>query len=77
MTILIHFHQSHYRDFKTYYLLHVCRHLAGAFPQRLSDNRFVALIPHRAGPPVRLSPDPEGAGDRDLLYRRHVSGGMP
>jgi hypothetical protein len=45
MTILIHFHQSHYRDFKTYYLLHVCRHLAGDFPNRLSYNRFVALIP--------------------------------
>jgi hypothetical protein len=45
MTILIHFHQSHYRDFKAYYLLHVCRHLAGAFPQRLSYNRLVALIP--------------------------------
>jgi hypothetical protein len=45
MTILIHFHQSHYRDFKAYYLLHVCRHLTGAFPQRLSYNRLVALIP--------------------------------
>lgn len=45
MTILIHFHQSHYRDFKAYYLWYVCRHLAGAFPQRLSYNRFVAVIP--------------------------------
>jgi hypothetical protein len=45
MTILIHFHQSHYRDFQAYYLLHVCRHLAGAFPQRLSDPRLVAGIP--------------------------------
>jgi hypothetical protein len=45
MTILIHFHQSHYRDFKAFYWLHVCRHLADAFPQRLSYNRFVALIP--------------------------------
>jgi hypothetical protein len=45
MTILIHFHQSHYRDCKAYYWLHVCRHLAGAFPKRLSYNRFVALIP--------------------------------
>lgn len=24
MTIIIHFHQSKYRDFKSYYLLHVC-----------------------------------------------------
>ena len=45
MTILIHFHQSHYRDFKAYYWLYVCRHLAGACPNRLSDNRLVALIP--------------------------------
>jgi hypothetical protein len=45
MTILIHFHQSHYRDFKAFYWLHVCRHLAGAFPQRLSYNRLVAVIP--------------------------------
>jgi hypothetical protein len=45
MTILIHFHQSHYRNFKAFYVLHVCRYLAGAFPQRLSYNRLVAVIP--------------------------------
>src|SRR5512143_2133725 len=45
MTILIHFHQSHYRTFKAYYLLYVCRHLAEAFPNRLSYNRLVAVIP--------------------------------
>jgi len=45
MTILIPFHPSHYRDFKAYYLLYVCRHLAGAFPDRLRYNRLVALIP--------------------------------
>ena len=45
MTILIPFHRSHYRDFKAYYLLYVCRHLAGAFPDRLRYNRLVALIP--------------------------------
>ena len=45
MTILVHFHQSHYRDFKAYYLLYVCRHLASDFPNRLSYNRLVAVIP--------------------------------
>ena len=45
MTILIHLHQSHYRDFKAYSWLHVCRHLTDAFPRRLSYNRLVALIP--------------------------------
>ncbi|MCG3211865.1 MAG: hypothetical protein FOGNACKC_05511 [Anaerolineae bacterium] len=32
MTIIIHFHQSHYRDFKTYYLEHVSVHLHDEFP---------------------------------------------
>src|SRR5512143_3159660 len=45
MTILIHFHQSHYRDFKAYYWFHVCQHWADAFPNRLSYNRWVAVIP--------------------------------
>ena len=27
MTILIHFHQSHYRDFKAYYTQHVSQHM--------------------------------------------------
>ena len=45
MTILIHFHQSHYRHFKAFYLLQVCQHNRGVFPGLLSYNRFVALIP--------------------------------
>ena len=32
MTIIIHFHQSHYRDFKAYYIDHVCKHLRSEFP---------------------------------------------
>ena len=45
MPILIHFHQSQYRNFKAYYLLYVCRHLADAFPNRPSYHRLVAVIP--------------------------------
>jgi hypothetical protein len=45
MTILIYFHQSQYRNFKAFYLLHLCRHCQGEFPNLLSYNRFVALIP--------------------------------
>lgn len=44
MTIYIHFHQSHYRDFKNYYIFHVQKHLADLFPQLVSYPRFVALI---------------------------------
>lgn len=45
MTIIIHFHQSHYRDFKTYYLEYICEHLRDEFPALVSYNRFVELMP--------------------------------
>jgi hypothetical protein len=45
MTILICFHQAQYRNFKAFYLLHLCRHCRSEFPNLLSYNRFVALIP--------------------------------
>jgi hypothetical protein len=45
MTILIHFHQSHYRTFKAYYTEHVQVHLSSEFPSLISYTRFVALIP--------------------------------
>jgi hypothetical protein len=45
MTILIYFHQSQYRNFKAFYLLHLSRHCRGEFPPLLSYTRFVALIP--------------------------------
>jgi hypothetical protein len=45
MTIIIHFHQSHYRDFKNYYLHYVCRQLKPNFPELLSYTRFLALMP--------------------------------
>jgi hypothetical protein len=45
MTILIHFHQSHYRDFKAFYTGHVLAHLRSDFPRLVSYSRFVSLIP--------------------------------
>jgi hypothetical protein len=45
MTILIHFHQSHYRTFKAYYTAHVQVHLRQEFPHLVSYTRFVTLIP--------------------------------
>ena len=45
MTILIHFHQSQYRTFKAYYTEHVQVHLTTEFPQLVSYQRFVALMP--------------------------------
>jgi len=45
MTIIIWFHQSHYRDFKTFYLEYVCPYLRSEFPNLVSYNRFVELMP--------------------------------
>jgi transposase len=45
MTILIHFHQSHYRNFKAYYCEHVLPHLSEEFPDLVSYTRFVDFIP--------------------------------
>lgn len=43
MTIIIHFHQSHYRDFKNYYLNYVYPHLRSYFPNLLSYTRFLGV----------------------------------
>ena len=45
ITILIHFHQSHYRNFKAYYTEYVMVRLRREFPGLVSYNRFVEFIP--------------------------------
>jgi hypothetical protein len=45
MTILIAFHQSHYRDFKAYYCEQVVKYWHTEFPGLVSYNRFVEFIP--------------------------------
>jgi hypothetical protein len=44
MTIVIHFHQSGYRTFKTYYTEYVQVHLRREFPHLVSYARFVYLM---------------------------------
>jgi hypothetical protein len=45
MTILILFHQSHYRNFKAFYCDYVCKHLRAEFPGLVSYSRFVEFMP--------------------------------
>ena len=45
MTIMILFHQSHYRTFKAYDTDYVCVHLRAEFPIVISYQRFVELMP--------------------------------
>ena len=43
MTIIVLFHASGYRNFKTFYTEYVCKHLRWAFPKLTSYNCFVEL----------------------------------
>jgi hypothetical protein len=61
MTILILFHQSHYRTFKAYYTEYVHRHLRSEFPTLVSYGRFVELMPTVLVPRARLSAHPTGS----------------
>ena len=45
LSLMVYFHQSHYRDFKAYYTQHVETFLRGEFPKLLSYCRFVQLMP--------------------------------
>jgi hypothetical protein len=45
MTITISFHQSHYRDFKNYYLGYVAKYLKPYFSSLLSYTRFIDIMP--------------------------------
>jgi hypothetical protein len=45
MTLLIYFHQMRFRDFKTFYLQYIQKHLKDYFPDLVSYNRFVELMP--------------------------------
>jgi hypothetical protein len=44
MTIVIHFHQSRYHTFKTYYTRYVRVYLCSEFPNLVSYARFVPLM---------------------------------
>ncbi|MEM1281789.1 MAG: IS982 family transposase [Cyanobacteria bacterium P01_H01_bin.152] len=45
MTILVAFHQQHYRTFKAFYCKHVSVYWRSAFPALVSYNRFVEWMP--------------------------------
>ncbi len=45
MTLIVLFHASGYRNFKTFYTDYACKHLLWAFPRLTSYNRFVELMP--------------------------------
>ena len=58
MTIVILFHQSHYRTFKAYYTEHVQCHLRSEFPTLVSYQRFASVDAHGPYPSGSLSAYP-------------------
>jgi transposase len=50
LTLLVYFHWSHYRTFKHYYTEYVTVHLRPYFPQLVSYQRFVELVPRTLVP---------------------------
>ena len=46
MTIIVLFHSSGYRNFKTFYTQQVLQQMTWAFPRLVSYNRFVELMRH-------------------------------
>nr|WP_223824301.1 hypothetical protein [Candidatus Enterovibrio escacola] len=64
MTIVIVFHQSGYRDFKTYYIHFVCCYLTNQFPELISytkmhklmqDVLLCSYLTHRQVRPIGIS----------------------
>ena len=45
MTIVVYYHRSGYRTFKDFYLKHMVKNMKLAFPNLVSYNRFIELIP--------------------------------
>ena len=76
MTLLIWFHQSHYRDFKAFYQHHVCRHLRDAFPGLVSYGRFVELMPSTLIPLCTYLRQCQGVCTGIFVYRLDAVGRM-
>lgn len=54
MTLTVLFHQLRFRQFKSFYLAYVCRHLRTEFPKLPSYQRCVELLPRCVAPLVAL-----------------------
>jgi hypothetical protein len=77
MTIIILFHQSHYRTFKAYYTEYVHRHLRSEFPTLVSYGRFVELMPTVLVPLVAYLHTQLGRCDFHQLHRFHPACRLP
>lgn len=63
MTLTILFHQLRFRQFKSFYLGYVCRHLRADFPTLPSYPRCIELLPRCAAPLAAWFERLKGQGD--------------
>jgi hypothetical protein len=63
MTLAILFHQLRFRQFKSFYLGYVCRHLRAEFPKLPSYQRCEELLPRCAAPLAALFDSLKGQCD--------------
>jgi hypothetical protein len=77
MTLIVLFHASSYRNFKSFYTDYVMKHMAADFPHLVSYNRFVASVEQCDGAAVCLPADTQGGMFRHLLHRFHFAEGLP
>lgn len=68
MTLLIHFHQSHYRTFQAYYTEHVQVYLRGEFPQRVELCALCGAHSQHDDPDAGLLAKPLWGLHRDQLH---------
>jgi transposase len=62
-TLAVFFHQLRFRQFKSFYLNHVCRYLRAEFPKLPSYQRIVELMPRCVAPLAALFECLKGACD--------------
>lgn len=77
MTIMILFHQSHYRTFKAYYTEYVQRHLQSEFPTLVSYQRFASVDAHDSRSAGGLSAHAIGSLQRHQFHRLHSPCRLP
>ena len=72
MTIIIYFQQSGYREFKKYYKQEVLKYMRPEFPDLVSYNRFIELMPETLFPLCLYLRSRFGRQPVSLLSIRHV-----
>ena len=76
LTIIVYFHSSGYRNFKTYYLESVQKTMSGEFPNLVSYNRFVELMKEAVAGVGGVFGNQKSRVQRDFICRFDITCGV-